>query len=190
MATITRTIQKQIYEKLEERIPGYFESLGLTKPRIKMGNLQDDPEDVSASFMVHIQDPDDSTVRDTPVKSRANELVADSSTTATYGTVGNQLFSAGRVGGGRTWAKFYTVEIIQFATGLSQDDAADLCYSIIEFTCDTLKGVNISDLTDGTRTGVSIKIDSVRSEESGGPPTDYNWTTYIRMIAEILDKKG
>jgi hypothetical protein len=190
MASISRIIQKEIYDKLIDTIPDYFSTLTLTSPRIKMGNLQDDPENVSASFMVHIQDPDNIAIVDIPIKGRANELVPTGDNTGMYGTASNQLYPVGRIGGGKTWAKFFTVEIIQFTPGLDQDQAADLCTEIIDFTCDTLKSVSISDLTDGRRTGVSIKIDSVRMEEGGGPPTDYNWTTYIRMIAEVLDKNG
>jgi hypothetical protein len=191
MASLTRIIQKEIYDKLVEIIPTYFEDvLGLDAPRIKMGNLQDDPENVSSSFMVHIQDPDNTSIFDTPIKGRANELVPGSDSSAMYGSISNQLYSVGRIGGGKTWSKFFTIEIIQFTPGLTQDESADLCTEVIDFTCDTLKTVSISDLSDGTRTGVSIKLDSIRTEEGGGPPTDYHWTTYVRMIAEILDKSG
>jgi hypothetical protein len=191
MASVTRLIQKEIYDKLVEKIPTFFEdTLELEVPRIKMGNLQDDPESVSASFMVHIQDPDNSTILDFPVKGRANELVPNADTSAMYGSASNQLYSVGRIGGGRTWAKFFTVEIIQFTPGLTQDESADLCMEVVDFTCDTLKTVSISDITDGSRTGVSIKLDSVRTEEGGGPPSDYHWVTYIKLIAEVLDKNG
>jgi hypothetical protein len=190
MASITRVIQRQIYDKLEEKIPKHFKNLGLTIPRIKMGNLQDDPEDVSASFLVHIQDPDNASIYDVPVRSRSNELVPSSDMGSTYGTISQQLYPVGRIGGGRTWIKPYTIEIVQFATGLEQQDAADLCMEVVDFTVDILKTVSISDLKEGSRVGVSIKVDSVRTEEGGGPPSDYHWTTLIRMLAEILDMKG
>lgn len=189
--TLTRQIQKAIYNKLVETMPTYFTSLSLSAPRIKMGNLQDDPEDVSASFMIHLQDPDDMNWRDEAIRASSPEpSLYSQSSSAHYGRVDNQLFTAGRIGGGRSWAKKFTVEIIQFCPNKTQDQAADLALAVADFTVEKLREVQISTLSDGLKEGVRLVVDSIRYEEGGGPPTDYNWTTYIRVIAEILDKKA
>lgn len=190
MTTITRQIQTAIYNKLVATMPTYFATLSLTAPRIKMGNLQDDPEGVSASFMVHLQDPDNADWRDEPVKVGSAELGVTNSGGSNYGRADNQMMVVGRIGGGRTWAKKLTVEIVQFCPGKTQDQAAESALEIADYTATVLKSVVIGDLTDGTREGVRVLVDSMRYEEGGGPPTDYNWTTYIRLVAEILDKSG
>lgn len=190
MSTITRLIQKKIYDHLVLVMPGYFATLSLTAPRIKMGNLQDDPEGVSASFMVHLQDPDSADWRDEPVKVGSAELGVTNSGGSNYGRADNQMMVVGRIGGGRTWAKKLTVEIIQFCPGKTQDQAAELALEIADYTANALKLIQIGTLNDGTREGVRLLVDSIRYEEGGGPPTDYNWTTYIRLVAEILDKSG
>lgn len=189
MTTMPVLLQDAIYDQLNTVMPDYFTNLGYSAPRIKKGKLQDNPQNVSASIMIHIQSPRHPEWRDAPLDiSLGTGFATGNKAISSWGHSAGMTLPAGRVGGGKTWQRRLTVQIRQFFTNNeSRETSTDLASKVANKIAYEVQRLHIGDIIDefGER-AVKFYIDSMSTREGGGPGT-FIWTTWIFITAETMN---
>lgn len=190
MAAISILLQDEIYDHLSTVMPTYFSNLGYDDPRIKKGKLQDSPQNVSASILIHLQHPREKEWKDEPLQSSVSGVgfTSGEAGRSSWGSYAGTTMSSGRIGGGKTWLRKLSVNIRQFFTqNEDRDTSSEIANQVVSKVVKELSTIAVDGIVDEfNERAVKIHIQDVRMREGGGPGT-FIWNSWIYIVVETLN---